>query len=654
MKFYLTYLFLCLLVTSTLFAQSKELDSLQSIYETSKDDTNKVLLAHQLVWKYLSFDTDKTKKYNTEGLLLARKLGFKRGEMYLLNRLGDFYTHQGDYSKGVEYATQSLKVAEQIKDSVGIADAYLMLGIIYSNNLKRYQTALDYYEKALPIYTQRKIKNSIVATYNTIAQTLAMTKQQLPRAYQYTNASVEIAKGLNNEDFLGWCLSVKGIVYKETNLADSALFYLSQAINHYQKANDATNVVINNLLIGLVYLEQKQADKALKTYQNQIKPVIKLNAKGLLRDAYQGLSDTYALQKRYDSAYHYHVLYMQLKDSLINDETTKRVSLVEADYEQEKQEIKIASLEKEKRMIEEEKQLVTIFFIIFILGLLIIMTLIIRNNRAKRRANLLLTEKNEEIAAQNEELQQSKEEIATQRDLVKSQNNQLQKTNDTKDKLFSIISHDLRSPIGSLKNLFDLIAQNQVSVEDFKAIFFPKLRHSVGSLYDTLDNMLQWSYSQMEGIKSNPEKIDIQTVVNDTIALFSEIAIAKQITITPRVPSGATAYADLNQVRLVMRNLLNNALKFTLEKGMITITATQIEGFVEIAVKDTGMGMTENQLKSLFDPTTRLSTRGTSGERGTGLGLILCKEMIESNGGQIRVESIESHGSIFVISLPIE
>ena len=653
MKFFVLIFSFFVTSHTVLFGQTERIARIEKELSSTKEDSNKVLKYNDLVWFYLSSDHVKTQRYINEGLQLTTKIGFKRGEMLLLNRLSDLHTHQGDYAKAIEVATQSLRIAEQIKDSIGIADAYIQLGIIHGNNFKQYETSLDYHQRALVIYEKQKSLNGVAASYNMIAHINAIIKKDTALAIRYATNAVELARKYNNEDFLGWCITTKGIVYSNLSQLDSALFFLKLAIVHYEKAQDVNNLIINQLLIGNIYIKQNRAKEAIIIFQKQVAETRKLNTIGLLRDAYHGLSDSYALLNQHDSAYRYHVKYEHLKDSLFNAETAKKITSIQSNYEQEKQEVRIALLEKEKQLAEEEKLTYTVFFGGSTVGLLIIILLIFNNNREKKKTNLLLQEKKKEIEVQNEELMQSKEEIAQQRDTVALQNRQLQKANDTKDKLFSIISHDLRSPIGSLRNLFDLIAENRISVNDFMTIFFPKLRHSVSSLYDTLDNLLQWSYSQMEGIKSNPEKIDIHSVIFDTIALFKEIAINKQITITPKVQEGISAYADLNQVRLVMRNLLNNAIKFTLAQGMIAISTSQQEGFVEIVVKDTGLGMTENQLKYLFDPATRLSTRGTSGERGTGLGLILCKEMIESNGGSIRVESTENHGSTFVVSLPI-
>jgi signal transduction histidine kinase len=356
-------------------------------------------------------------------------------------------------------------------------------------------------------------------------------------------------------------------------------------------------------------------------------------------------------QRRYDSAYLYHFWYTRLKDSIFNEETAQKIAIIQAQYEEEKKEAKITLLEKEKEIAKDEKQRYIVGFTGFALTLLLILFFIIKNNRQKQKVNHLLKEKNEEIATQNEELLQAKEEITVQRDMLEEQNKRLKEANDAKNKLFSIVSHDLRSPINRLKGILSLVVHDAISEAELK-MYFANLYGNINSLHDTLDNLLQWAYSQMEGIKSNPQKVNISYLIENHITLFSEITKAKQIKITQKVPPDLYAFADENQVRLILRNLIHNAIKFTPLQGQIIILAKQIEGFVEIAVKDTGVGMSKEQIANLFQIYLHQTTQGTQGEKGTGLGLLLCKEMVEKNSGKIWVESTEGKGSTFYFTLP--
>lgn len=249
-----------------------------------------------------------------------------------------------------------------------------------------------------------------------------------------------------------------------------------------------------------------------------------------------------------------------------------------------------------------------------------------------------------QVQQQNEELDQMNEELR-----VKSE--QLVYANQTKDKLFSILSHDLRSPFASFISVLDLWDSNLLSHTE-QNIIIGELKKSTNAVYDTLENLLIWSKSQLQGIKTEPQKVDIQLIVQDKANLFRKQLNSKHLLFVNEVPPACFVYADENHVGIILRNLIGNAIKFTPENGKITIHSTESEGFIKISVTDTGVGMTPDAMQGLFhieDVSTQL---GTGGEVGTGLGLLLCKEFIEKNNGKIGVESILSKGSTFYFTLP--
>jgi two-component system, sensor histidine kinase LadS len=228
---------------------------------------------------------------------------------------------------------------------------------------------------------------------------------------------------------------------------------------------------------------------------------------------------------------------------------------------------------------------------------------------------------------------------------------ELQESNATKDKLFSIISHDLRSPLNTLKGMLSALEVNILNEKEVKAII-SDIRRRLDSTDTTLNDLLQWAISQMEGTGIHQEQILLKDAVSNSITLFETVAQSKQITLSTDIPSTIQVYADLNHLKVILRNLIANALKFTNAHGTITISAkAERKGLVLISVKDTGIGMTDQQVKQLFEKNTLHTTRGTQNEKGTGLGLLLCKDFVEKNGGQIWAESQDSKGSIFYFTL---
>ena len=234
-------------------------------------------------------------------------------------------------------------------------------------------------------------------------------------------------------------------------------------------------------------------------------------------------------------------------------------------------------------------------------------------------------------------------------------NHQLQEANASKDKFFSIIAHDLRNPFISLIGLteaimenFDLYGKNKIKA------MVSRLHTSSKTVYTLLTNLLEWSQLERDLIECVPEDISIAGIAEQNIRLLRTRIEQKQITLSNLIPEGTRAYADENMVNTIMRNLLSNALKFTESGGTIDVSLRhQNKDLVEIVVSDTGVGMNQEDLEKLFRIDVKFTTTGTAGEQGTGLGLVLCKELVEKNGGTIRVESEVGKGTMIVFTLPI-
>lgn len=241
------------------------------------------------------------------------------------------------------------------------------------------------------------------------------------------------------------------------------------------------------------------------------------------------------------------------------------------------------------------------------------------------------------------------EQIAYQKQ-VEAKNQELEKLNDTKKQLFSIIAHDLRSPIGQLKGSLDLVNKGFISAEKFKEVAF-QLSTDLEQLQGLMDNLLKWSLGQLNGIQVHPEKTQLNLVLEKVLVFFSKKLAEKNISLN-REGVGIELMVDPDHLELVLRNLLSNALKYSYRGGKIVIKAHVEEGMATIAIKDKGLGMNEKTRASIFVTDGFASTPGTENEKGTGLGLKLCKEFIEKNQGTIRVVSSENEGSTFYVSLP--
>jgi signal transduction histidine kinase len=224
-----------------------------------------------------------------------------------------------------------------------------------------------------------------------------------------------------------------------------------------------------------------------------------------------------------------------------------------------------------------------------------------------------------------------------------------------KDKFFSIIAHDLKNPIGSFLNLSEVMFRtfDDFSREEMKE-FIEALYESSQNLFKLLDNLLTWSRAQTGKIDFNPENFNLYAIVDSNLSLFKLNAENKKIKLTNNLNPGTYVFADINMINTVIRNLVSNSLKFTNEGGEIKAHSKIHGDMLEISVTDTGIGMSEKIKNKLFRIDTHHTSVGTSNEKGTGLGLILCKEFVNRNGGDIRVESEVGKGSTFSFTVPIK
>ena len=229
-------------------------------------------------------------------------------------------------------------------------------------------------------------------------------------------------------------------------------------------------------------------------------------------------------------------------------------------------------------------------------------------------------------------------------------NKKLVESNGIKDKLFSIIGHDLRSPIANSVQMMDIFGSIDFSSEERFEIIATLKKHSENSL-ETLDNLLQWGKAQLQGIKIKQTEIFPQIIFEKNINAYHIQTERKSITINNTIPEMVTVFADPDHLNFIVRNLISNAVKFTYLSGVIDISAVQQgQEFVEFSVRDHGVGMSEENKKSVFQ-TFPVIIPGTANEKGTGIGLMLCKEFTEANGGKIRVESTPGKGSVFSFTL---
>lgn len=252
------------------------------------------------------------------------------------------------------------------------------------------------------------------------------------------------------------------------------------------------------------------------------------------------------------------------------------------------------------------------------------------------------------------ELQLTTEELSNTNDRLKESEKELTHLNQAKDRFFSIIGHDLRAPIGNFKTITEmLLDEDELLDAQTRKELLLEMKNSAATLFELLENLLHWAKSQSNKMPYKPKAIEMENLIEKTLKIFAANAKNKKVELRSKIQQPAKVWADPNSVQSVLRNLLSNAIKFTPKNGKITLSLEKNNGKAQIAVEDTGIGISNENKKKLFRLDKYFTTPGTNDEPGSGLGLILCKEFVEKNNGTIWAESEIGRGSRFIFTLPL-
>ncbi|HTF20719.1 MAG TPA: HAMP domain-containing sensor histidine kinase [Chryseolinea sp.] len=342
----------------------------------------------------------------------------------------------------------------------------------------------------------------------------------------------------------------------------------------------------------------------------------------------------FARQNQVDSAVAEFKLEGILKDSLYNSESNGKFQEMQSLFELQQKDKAILALEQST----SRQQLVTIGLMIGIVLLLTLIFVLWRLRIIQKRANETLTSRNLAIEQQKEEMQAQAEKLF--------------ELNQLKSKLFSVISHDLRGPISNLHALLSLLTTKAMTADEFISIS-QKLKTNLNVTQRTLENLLNWSLSQMDGIKTETKNFDVRGVIDEVCNLMSEVAERKHLTFETSDSVTMSVLADLNQVQLILRNLIHNAIKFSKQNSAIRVVTSSNGTHCRIQVEDCGIGMTAEETEMIQDRPHHFTKVGTHEEKGTGIGLLLCKEFVKRNGGELYIQSTPGKGTTVSFTIPL-
>ena len=615
-----------------------KIDSLNSLLETSTN-LEKIELLNELSKAYDTISFDKSLDYAKQELELTKKYKSKEDIAISLDRVARVYYFLTDYDESINYFIESLKIREQNDDKKAIAQSYNNLGVVYLN-LNNNNKALEYLQKTWDL--SEEIGDDELMKKAAI--NLGIVYAQLSNYYkslEYYKRALALIEETELKQF-SVCLNNIGLVYWYLEDYDKALEYYMDALKINEQERYKWSISNCSRNIGMIYIEFNDYNKASLYLKKALKIAEEINSKHLIKDCYITFSQLYFAKGNFEKAYEYHIMYSDVKDSIFTEELGKNIAELEVNFETVKKEKEIEILKKEKEINvlklknNKTQRNLLVIILIFIISLIIVLY---SRFILKKKTNKILEGANKQLNIAINKISKSEED--------------LKELNATKNKVFSIIAHDLKSPFNSLLGFSEILGEKSEQYDKEKIKQYSIIINtSANDLYNLTENLLHWARCQSDKIKYYPRKIDLNKLVVNVIYILEISAKKKNIIVYPEIPENTYVYVDVNIISTVIRNLLSNALKFTEKGGKVTITSVEKDNLVEVSVVDTGIGISQENIKKLFILDNQYTTKGTSDEKGTGLGLIVCKEFIEKSGGKIWVESELGKGSNFKFTLP--
>nr|WP_236676101.1 tetratricopeptide repeat protein [Chryseolinea lacunae] len=546
------------------------------------------------------------------------------------NNIGNDYYELGEYDDSFYYFTQSHRVAVAVRDTFRMLVAYHNVGRVFKE-LGQYERALDHLNLAKRMSEKHKDEEGIAYAYDEIGD-VQLRKNEYDSALLSLKKSLEIIHKLKVNQLEPKVHSKLATIYLRRGDFASAKAHYDSAYALHARANDRFGMAEVELGRGLVYTKEGDFAQALTKIENSLTVAKQLNARVLEIKCFNQLSILWEMKGDFKKSLEYYKQFKQLEDTLFSQEMQGKLLRDQLRFETESRDSQIAALSRQqadqKDELKKQEFVRNILVVVMALSVILLVT-VYRSGRRRRQINMLLLQHQEEMETRSEELE---------------------RLNQVKDKFFSIISHDLRSPINALSGLLDLLDKGAVTEAELPS-HVRELKVRFNHTRTLLNNLLDWTLLQMDKLNVQAAKIDIGNIVEENIQLLAAVN-GKDIQLVNEVPKNTIGFADSNTINLVIRNLITNALKFTNDGGTVAIRSQDKGTQWMMSVTDNGVGMPPDIIKILFDKTAPYTTRGTANEKGTGLGLILCKEFVEKNGGKIWVESEEGKGSTFYFTLP--
>lgn len=611
----------------------KKANELLAAVEIQDDSAQaRILLETGLVHLTRSFNYEQAMDFFIRSLAISDSLDNPSGRIFSYLAIARVFEEAGNYDKSLQFLEKAydLSINEDADTRVLVLNELGKINAV-TNHIDE---AFRDYEEVLTLKNNVQQRDAEADALFNLAG-LYVKKGEFEKAITNHKKALSIWRSFADKAHEANSLNQIGEVYEQMQNQERAMANYTAALEVYQSVDQKTGIAESYNNIGALYYHQKKTQQAVENLEKALAIGRSLQLKDPVRKSYEFLSLCYKELGNYQKALEYKDLLFAMNDFIQKEESDQKLLEAQNRYVLDQKETQIDRLEsvrkEREREIADQRRVRNFLFALIGLGL-VVGILILYLYALKRKSNKQLKAVNEKIEQQNIELQN---------------------LNATKDKFFSILGHDLKSPLNSLSSFSSLLINyfDSLSKEEIQTLA-KDLDKSLKNLYSLLDNLLEWARSQTGNINFTPEQFDLTSILDENKELLKVQAGNKEIAIIQNRTSPLTVSTHKHSITTVIRNLVANAIKFTPSGGQIKIDANEKPGEVVVSIADTGVGMSEQVIKKLFRIDSKVSTLGTADEKGTGLGLVLCKDFVEKNGGKLWVESKEGQGSTFYFSIP--
>ncbi|QSE97432.1 tetratricopeptide repeat-containing sensor histidine kinase [Fulvivirga lutea] len=539
------------------------------------------------------------------------------------SEIGATYYYEANDKMALESWIKCFRIAEAVNNQALLARITNNIGATYGY-LEDYKNAIYYINKAIGYKWQLGDTAALGSSYHNMGIYISELFSYDSARY-FFKKSIVIKQKYDDQKGLAKTYNSLAVLYDNERKYDSALYMNTKALELDLAVGDSIAYSIDLGNRAEYYLKLGRYKDGISPAEQSIKLLKNVNAKS---DMYKILAQLYEGNGQYKEASENWSKYAYLNDSIVSAEQEQSLQELQVKFDTELKETEIAKLESENEIqrLQQERDKQFRLLLVAVLAAVIIIALLLYRSYKKENAS---------------------------KKVLDTQNQELKELNFTKDRLFSIISHDLKSPLSSFHTITKSLTDNweRLEKEQLKS-FVENLRDSSKEVHDMMDNLLRWALNQTGQLNYNPTELQVSAVLEDISNQLSVAAEANKITINRMFSSEVKLKADLDYLKIITRNILSNAIKFSNMGESIDILVEENEKESRISIKDRGVGMNSEQVKIILGETTSVHDIKNSDKKGTGLGITLSKELLNKMGGKLEVESEENKGTTFRLIFP--